>query len=252
MHEFGYPETSIWVGLEAGGKALKTSISARLAGLCVVGAAAIAATTAFAHNAIEVGHHASGQVFPHWHQDEPALLPVSTFPGIKGWAGVPVGFEALFKDEPGHDLFVLDPKCSIQFILLAADPGMFVMNDTGTGHMKIGESFNLGNPYFHAHPVFHLENGVYGQTYTLQFKFIDTTGLYTESGTVDVDFIPHCPGDVIVDNVIDVDDLLGVINGWGDCGAFCEDGCPADLNHTCAVNVDDLLIVVNNWGSCND
>jgi hypothetical protein len=219
---------------------------------CVVLLGLQFAGSALAHDAIEMGHHASGQLFPHWHQDDPAPLPISEFPGIKGWAGVTVGIEAIFKDEPEHDLFVLEESCSIQFILIAADPSLYVMNDTGTGHMKIGEAFNLGNPPFHVHPVWNLEEGIYGQTYSIQLQFHDTTGLYTDSGIVTVDFTPQCPGDINLNAFVDVDDLLTVINSWGKCPNFCQDECPADVNETCVVDVDDLLAVINAWGNCND
>ena len=50
-------------------------------------------------------------------------------------------------------------------------------------------------------------------------------------------------GDVNSDAVIDVDDLLAVINAWGNCPAPCD----ADLTGNGVVDVDDLLLVINNW-----
>ena len=63
---------------------------------------------------------------------------------------------------------------------------------------------------------------------------------------------PKCgPGDVTCDGIVNVDDLLAVINGWGPCPAPPA-SCPADVapppqGHG-VVNVDDLLMVINNWG----
>jgi hypothetical protein len=55
------------------------------------------------------------------------------------------------------------------------------------------------------------------------------------------------PGDVNFDNIVGVDDLIAVINGWGQCPAPPA-GCDADVTGDGQVNVDDLLMVINNWG----
>ena len=49
-------------------------------------------------------------------------------------------------------------------------------------------------------------------------------------------------GDVTGDGVIDSDDLLEVLNGWGACSS-----CAADIDNDGAVDVDDLIIVLNQW-----
>jgi len=56
-----------------------------------------------------------------------------------------------------------------------------------------------------------------------------------------------CPGDVVEDEVVNVDDLLIVISLWGNPGAL---GGIADVNLDGFVNVDDLLAVINGWGPC--
>ena len=53
--------------------------------------------------------------------------------------------------------------------------------------------------------------------------------------------VPPMPGDTNCDRIINVDDLLTVINHWGDSTEA------ADFNHDNIVNVDDLLIVITNW-----
>jgi WD40 repeat protein len=50
--------------------------------------------------------------------------------------------------------------------------------------------------------------------------------------------------------VVDVDDLLEVINNWGDCSSPPA-LCIADISKDGTVDVDDLLIVINRWGACN-
>jgi uncharacterized membrane protein len=58
---------------------------------------------------------------------------------------------------------------------------------------------------------------------------------------------PIAPADVDLNGVVDVDDLLAVINAWGNCPSP-PSSCPADVNGNLVVDVDDLLTVINNWG----
>jgi hypothetical protein len=55
------------------------------------------------------------------------------------------------------------------------------------------------------------------------------------------------PGDANGDGLVDVDDLLLVINGWGACPDPKVESCPGDLDESTTVDVDDLLIVINGW-----
>jgi hypothetical protein len=57
-------------------------------------------------------------------------------------------------------------------------------------------------------------------------------------------------GDINSDGLVNIDDLLSVINQWGQCA---DDGpCAADITPTPGgngeVDVDDLLTVINDWG----
>ena len=61
---------------------------------------------------------------------------------------------------------------------------------------------------------------------------------------------PAPAGDVNGNGAVNVDDLLWVINSWGDCPARII--CKADIapvGGDGVVNVDDLLVVVNNWNA---
>jgi hypothetical protein len=63
---------------------------------------------------------------------------------------------------------------------------------------------------------------------------------------------PTCPPDVAPpggDGVVNVNDLLAVINGWGACPNPCPT-CIPDITSDCLVNVNDLLAVINAWGEC--
>jgi hypothetical protein len=61
--------------------------------------------------------------------------------------------------------------------------------------------------------------------------------------------IPSPIGDLNCNGSVDVDDLLGVINSWGDETPKSSSAMPpADFSHNHVVDVDDLLIAINNWG----
>ena len=63
---------------------------------------------------------------------------------------------------------------------------------------------------------------------------------------------PPCLADVTGDQTVNVDDLLAVINGWGECDRPPVN-CAADIAPLPVdgiVNVDDLLKVINGWGEC--
>ena len=66
---------------------------------------------------------------------------------------------------------------------------------------------------------------------------------------------PQCPADIAPpggNGVINVDDLLAVINTWGQTGppgTIQGDIAPPGGNGL--VNVDDLLAVINAWGPCD-
>ena len=59
-----------------------------------------------------------------------------------------------------------------------------------------------------------------------------------------------CAGDVTGGGVVNIDDLVMVITGWGACPSPCPPQCPADANNDCLVNIDDLVLVITKWGAC--
>ncbi|MCH2132540.1 MAG: hypothetical protein MK116_02200 [Phycisphaerales bacterium] len=56
---------------------------------------------------------------------------------------------------------------------------------------------------------------------------------------------PGCDGDVNGDNVVDVNDILLMLNDWGNCS-----GCPSDTNDDGVVDVNDILALLANYGDC--
>jgi len=57
--------------------------------------------------------------------------------------------------------------------------------------------------------------------------------------------VEFSPSDINQDGVVNVDDLLAVINGWGPCQ---NPPCDSDIDGDGSTNVDDLLQIINNWG----
>ncbi|HJN72111.1 MAG TPA: choice-of-anchor B family protein [Phycisphaerales bacterium] len=77
------------------------------------------------------------------------------------------------------------------------------------------------------------------------------SGLFVwEIGILDPCTLPigTCATDVTGDGFVDVADILGVIDNWGDCGdgTYRPDG---DVDGNCCVDVSDLLAVVDIYGS---
>ena len=57
---------------------------------------------------------------------------------------------------------------------------------------------------------------------------------------------PTPPGDLNGDGTINVQDLLIVLENWGECDVPYN--CPADLDGDEVVDVNDLLFLLNQWG----
>ncbi len=68
------------------------------------------------------------------------------------------------------------------------------------------------------------------------------TNFAGEEGSV---VIQCAPGDITLDGVVDVSDLIAVIGGWGP-----NPGHPADTNGDDVVDVLDLVAVITSWGPC--
>jgi hypothetical protein len=58
-----------------------------------------------------------------------------------------------------------------------------------------------------------------------------------------------CVGDVTGDGVVNTDDVLAVIGGWGECASGAET-CPGDATLDWIVDVSDLLWVIGQFGPC--
>lgn len=83
----------------------------------------------------------------------------------------------------------------------------------------------------------------------------DTPGWTTNIDPADLPTFPQaqdCVADIApnlnTDNVVNVNDLLAVILGWGPCPTAIR--CVADINADHVVDVNDLLAVITAWGPC--
>ena len=59
----------------------------------------------------------------------------------------------------------------------------------------------------------------------------------------------ECLGDIDEDGEIEIDDLLKVVNYWGEW--MGDTTCVADFDRDWEVGIEDLLYVLNRWGNCN-
>jgi hypothetical protein len=59
-----------------------------------------------------------------------------------------------------------------------------------------------------------------------------------------------CLGDTNNSGVVDVDDLVAVILGWGACAGCPPTDCASDIDNDCDTDVDDLVAVILAWGPC--
>ena len=98
-------------------------------------------------------------------------------------------------------------------------------------------------------------SNVSGNTIQLEWRFDSGDSLYNDyrgwhidniqltAEALDCSTIP-CPEDIDGDGNVSVNDLLAIIDQWGQSGG------PADVNGDNTVDVSDLLAVVGNWGPC--
>jgi hypothetical protein len=58
-----------------------------------------------------------------------------------------------------------------------------------------------------------------------------------------------CPADINGDGSTDIDDLLVIINHWGQ-GTGIPGSVPGDVNGDGTVDINDLLMIIVSWGPC--
>ena len=61
--------------------------------------------------------------------------------------------------------------------------------------------------------------------------------------------VPCKDGDVSGDGEVDVQDLVDVVQHWGDCPTDTPATCVGDADGDDTVGIGDLVMVIENWGS---
>ena len=124
---------------------------------------------------------------------------------------------------------------------------------TGTSASAPGGAFTTPGHY-----ALHTITVAAGGTITI---VVAADGLgFTSSNGIQIKLLgggTPCPANIVNTgtsaNRVDVDDLLAVIGGWGNCPAPPA-LCPANIVNTGTsvnrVDVDDLLAVIGQWGAC--
>ncbi len=150
---------------------------------------AFLATRAFSQDPIFIAADEQNRLIYRVEYPLPVRLEPSQFEKFNGWISFGVGFEPLSDDEPENGMFALSELSDIEFVLLTADPDMHVYTRDRTRFLEVGETYHLGNPYFHHHPVWELTHGKLGEEHSLTLQFRDRTGMYESASPLTMTFI---------------------------------------------------------------
>jgi hypothetical protein len=140
------------------------------------------------HAEVVVARDAGGRLVVHIDAAMPALLPLSHFAMLVGYAGLEPGWGSLVEDEPEHGLYTLSPLSDLCFILVSADPGAGILNDQGAALMQPGEALPFGPPPFDRHPIYNLVS----TAGSVRVVAHDRAGIHADSEQVALAFVPDC------------------------------------------------------------
>lgn len=199
-----------------------------------------------------VGRSASNQILLHIEGEPPFDLGESTFPGFDGFAEADPGWVATTEDLPDEGLFLLPPSSDLEFVLLASTEHIRVWNDRGSAPMQIGETYHIGQPLFHNHPIWQSLDGVPGEVYSLTVRLRDRNGVLTDSGDYVLEFevTPTIvPGDIDGDGDVDLADLAVMLSSFGQCFGDAGFVANADANDDGCVSLADLSILLAHFGA---
>jgi acetyl esterase/lipase len=124
----------------------------------------------------------------------------------------------------------------------SSDPPFIIVHGTADNVVPLGQSTRLANALADAgvqHGYTQVENGGHGTNFPVAVTH-DTVRHFMHT-------LRHAPGDINDDGTVNVQDLLMVITGWGQCPP-APNFCPAEASGDTIVNVQDVLMVVESWG----
>lgn len=142
------------------------------------------------HPEIQVGCDASGKLVVKFFASKPFPLAASRFPWTEGYADAVPGIATIYESVPDQGWFTADPASRLVMVLEGADDGITCWNDRGTGTMRAGETFHLGNPPFDSHPVWTIAKGAARKPYVLRMRVRDLAGRHAESDVFAPAFVP--------------------------------------------------------------
>ncbi len=193
-------------------------------------------TLAAAHDMMYVGRTADGHLTIFI---EDGLLPnmmvQSIYNEFPGWIQTELGMETIGEDVPDYNLYTISSQANVQLVLLAADEGIVLQKEEFAGPVALGESYLLGHPYFHQHPLWNIVDPRIDQLFSLTFKLHDATGLYADSAPFTLTFgCTPCPADFDHSVFVDVDDFVAFVL------AFEAGDEAADFDQSGFVDTDDF------------
>ncbi|MCC6676615.1 MAG: hypothetical protein IT436_05680 [Phycisphaerales bacterium] len=209
----------------------------------VTGIAAFTAGPALAHDEIAIGRTSANQLALHVHVPMPFILTESIFPDLPGWTHFEPAIISNPTDDPAEDLFTLAPDSNIRMILVGTDPEASLLSDDGSHWMTPGESYQIGSPFFHIHPIWNLSPGAGQGQFEIRLFLRDTSGRYSDSEVYTLTFARDCRADLTRDGFIDFADYLEFLNFY-DIG-----DTTVDYNNDGMVDFADYLEFLNLYDS---
>lgn len=208
----------------------------RLRALAACVACGVVSCAAHAHDMMYVGQTSTGRLTIYI---DPAIVPnmmyQSIYPEFGGWVQTEFGIETIGGPIPEYNLYPISPLADVRLVLVSGDPGIVLQKDEFQGPLLVGESYYLGNPYFHQHPIWNITEPEIGKIYKLTFILHDLNGVYTDSAPFTITFgcIP-CPADFDRSTFVDIEDFIGFVL------AFESGEMSADIDQSGFVDTDDF------------
>jgi hypothetical protein len=141
------------------------------------------------HAEIEIGQDHSGRLKVRSESSLPFVLGPSPFPGIAGFADGSPGVTSLVQDSPADGLFKPAGGAKVVMEILSLDAGLWVWNEDGTARLQAGQTFSLGSPPFHEHPVWNIAaDAAPGTMRTVRLRLRDAAGVCRESAVFGLRF----------------------------------------------------------------